>query len=215
MNKALFLSGGWDGHHPGQIVQIFAPAFEAASGWQADIVTSCDILSDAAALSAYGLIFPCWTMGSLTAEQTKGLVEAVRAGTGLAGIHGGMGDAFRGNLDYEWMVGGHFVGHPHVGDYTVRVRDFASPVMEGVSPRFQYNSEQYYMLIDPGIHILADTEYVHEGRACNMPVVWLKTWGRGRVFYSALGHEPAEFERYPEVRSLTVRGILWAAGLIK
>ncbi|GAB4169245.1 MAG: ThuA domain-containing protein [Terrimicrobiaceae bacterium] len=213
MNKALFLSGGWDGHHPEQIVQIFAPAFAEASGWETDVVTSCDILSDTEAMAAYGLIFPCWTMGSLTAEQTGGLLGAVRAGAGLAGIHGGMGDAFRGNLDFEWMVGGHFVGHPHVGDYTVRVRDFASPIMNGMSPRFAYRSEQYYMLTDPGIHVLADTEYVFEGKTCDMPVVWVKTWGSGRVFYSALGHEPGEFERCPEVRALTLRGMLWAAGL--
>jgi hypothetical protein len=50
-------------------------------------------------------------MGQLSREQSAGLQQAVRAGTGLAGIHGGMGDAFRGNLEYEWMVGGHFVGH--------------------------------------------------------------------------------------------------------
>ena len=30
-------------------------------------------------------------------------------------------DAFRGNVEYQWMVGGQFVGHPHVGKYTVRL----------------------------------------------------------------------------------------------
>ena len=44
-----------------------------------------------------------------------------------------------------------------------------------------------------------------------MPVVWVKTWGRGRVFYSALGHLPREFVDYPAVREFTVAGMLWAA----
>lgn len=152
-------------------------------------------------------------MGALTEAQTKGLQEAVQSGVGLAGIHGGMGDAFRGNLDYEWMTGGHFVGHPHVGDYTIRIRELASPITKGLPPSFAYRSEQYYMMIDPGIHILADTEYLYEGQTVIMPVAWTKHWGRGRVFYSALGHAPEEFEQFPEALKLTVQGMLWAAGI--
>lgn len=153
-------------------------------------------------------------MGTLTKEQSAGLCEAIRGGVGLGGIHGGMGDAFRGDLDYEWMVGGHFVGHPHVGDYTVRITDAASPITEGLPGSFVYQSEQYYLLVDPGVHVLADTVYEHEGRRITMPVAWTKTWGKGRVFYNALGHQPDEFERFPEARRLTVRGLLWAAGLL-
>ena len=212
MKKALFLAGGWEGHHPDRIVQLFAADFEAA-GLQPEIVKSLDPLADAAALQAYALIFPCWTMGPLTPEQEKGLVAAVRAGVGLGGIHGGMGDAFRGRLDYEWMTGGHFVGHPYVGDYSVRVVDRTHPATDGLPAQFAYRSEQYYMLVDPGIHVLADTEYVYEGRSVTMPVAWTKAWGAGRVFYQALGHQPEEFTEFPEARRLTVQGCLWAAGL--
>ena len=212
MKKALFLAGGWEGHHPDRSVQLFAKDLESA-GLQPEIVKSLDPLADAAALQAYALVFPCWTMGPLTPEQEKGLVTAVRAGVGLGGIHGGMGDAFRGRLDYEWMTGGHFVGHPYVGDYSVRVVDRTHPATEGLPADFAYRSEQYYMLVDPGIHLLADTQYVHEGRTVTMPVAWTKMWGKGRVFYQALGHQPEEFAEFPEARRLTVQGCLWAAGL--
>lgn len=150
-------------------------------------------------------------MGSITPEQSAGLREAVRAGTGLAGVHGGMGDAFRGDTNYEWMVGGHFVGHPYVGEYIVHVVDAGHPAMKGLPAEFVYRSEQYYMLVDPAICVLADSEYTHEGGVCRMPVVWTKTWGLGRIFYSALGHEPSEFGRFPEVFAMSVRGLLWAA----
>jgi len=153
-------------------------------------------------------------MGELTPEQGKSLQEAVKSGVGLGGAHGGMGDAFRGNLDYEWMVGGHFVGHPHVGDYTVRIRDFSSPVTAGLPAIFAVHSEQYYLLVDPAVDVLADTEYVYEGRSCAMPVAWTRPWGNGRVFYSALGHCPEDFSRCPEALALTVRGLLWAAGAL-
>ena len=70
------------------------------------------------------------------------------------------------------------------------------------------------MMIDPAVHVLADTEYLHEGRSCTMPVAWIKTWGKGRVFYSALGHAPEEFTEFPEALTLSTRGLLWAAGAL-
>jgi len=213
MKRALLFWGGWPGHQPEKFATRFAESLRC-KGFSPQVESSLDCLADAEKLKSYALIVPCWTMGTLTQEQSDGLQQAVKSGVGLAGIHGGMGDAFRGNLDYEWMVGGHFSGHPHVGDYTVRIRDFASPITQGLPGTFGYRSEQYYMMIDPGIHLLADTEYLYEGHVCTMPVAWIKMWGKGRVFYSALGHEPEEFDRFPEAWTLTMRGLLWAAGEI-
>jgi len=208
--KALLLPGGWDGHKPEQFVQILANQLTSA-GMECETIPSLSVLADESRLKAFDVIVPCWTMGALTPEESTGLQNAVRSGAGVAGIHGGMGDAFRGNLDYEWMVGGHFVGHPHVGDYTVRIKDFSSSITAGLPASFAYNSEQYYMMVDPGIHVLADSEYVYEERTCTMPVAWIKCWGRGRVFYSALGHAPEEFEKSPEALRLAIQGICWAA----
>jgi type 1 glutamine amidotransferase len=64
------------------------------------------------------------------------------------------------------------------------------------------------------LDVLADTVYQHAGRSVIMPVAWTKSWGAGRVFYNALGHHPDEFTTFPEARRLTVRGCLWAAGLL-
>ncbi|MFA6960436.1 MAG: ThuA domain-containing protein [Opitutaceae bacterium] len=211
--RVLFVSGGWDGHKPHEIVEIFRSAL-AVHGFESEVEVSLDVLADAEWLKTFAVIFPCWTMGTLTKEQSQGLQDAVRSGVGLAGIHGGMGDAFRGNLDYEWMTGGHFVGHPHVGDYTVNVCAVSNPIVTDMTGTFAYRSEQYYLMVDPAIEVLADTSYVYEGRACTMPVAWVKTWGEGRVFYSALGHAPEEFTTYPVAKELTVRGVLWAARML-
>jgi len=213
MKRALLIAGGWNGHQPEKFVHIFAEELRAR-GLAPQVACSLDCLADQKALEEFSLIFPCWTMGSLSPEQAKGLLGAVASGVGLGGIHGGMGDAFRGNLDYEWMVGGHFVGHPTVGDYLVKITDKGSPITQGLPEGFRYNSEQYYMLVDPGIHVLADTDYLFEGRVCRMPVAWTKTWGKGRVFYSALGHAPEEFTAHPEALRLAVQGVLWAAGAL-
>lgn len=211
--RALFLSGGWEGHQPEKIAQRFAEALRL-HGFEPQIETSLECLTAIADLAGYDLIFPCWTMAQLTKEQSAALVGAVRAGANLGGIHGGMGDAFRGDLDYEWMVGGHFAGHPHVGEYAVRIVDGTHPITAGLPREFVYRSEQYYMLIDPAVHVLAETDYLHDGRTVPMPVAWTKCWGRGRVFYCSLGHDPAEFDLFPAAMELTLRGLRWASGAL-
>jgi type 1 glutamine amidotransferase len=210
MKTGLIIEGGWKGHEPAAIAQFLAYHLEL-EGFEVTVADTLDVLNDADLLSAYDLISPNWTMGQLTPGQSANLLAAVHRGTGLGGLHGGMGDAFRGNLKYEWMVGGHFVGHPYVGKYTVEVRDRAHPITRGLPDSFTYDSEQYYMMIDPGITVLANTSYAHEGQVITMPVIWTKQWGRGRVFYSALGHQAEELTRYPAVAEMTVRGLKWAA----
>ncbi len=211
--KALIIQGGWDGHEPEVVATFFAKALEA-EGFTVTISDTLDALNDLDVLKGYDLISPGWTMGELSNEQSKNLREAIHSGVGLGGCHGGMGDAFRGDLNYEWMVGGHFVGHPHVGEYTVNVKDSRHPITQSSPKSFIYDSEQYYMMVDPSIEVLADTVYQYEGQDVTMPVIWTKQWGKGRVFYSALGHKAQEFIDYPAVAQMTIEGMKWATRTI-
>ncbi len=209
MKSALIFWGGWNGHTPEQTAELLAGQLRA-NDFEVRIETSLDALLDAEALKKLNLIVPMWTMGQITKAQSAGLCGAVKGGVGLAGVHGGMGDSFRGNIEYEWMVGGHFVGHPYVGDYTVKLTK-KSPLTEGLPAEFPYKSEQYYMLVDPANDVLAETIYDREGRKVTMPVIWTRKWGEGKVFYSALGHTADELKKYPAVLEMTVKGMLWAA----
>lgn len=208
--KALIVYGGWDGHQPQQVAQTFEKALKA-KGAQVEMSDSLDVLVDGAKLASLDVIIPHWTMGKMTGEQWTGLSEAIRSGVGLAGMHGGMGDAFRESLDFQWMVGGQFVGHPHVGDYQIRLTGQMSKITAPLPTHMAYKSEQYYQLVDPGVNVLADTLYEFDGRRTIMPCIWTKAWGKGRVFYSALGHSAQEFVDYPAVLEMTVNGIIWAA----
>ena len=210
MKKALIFWGGWDGHTPRETTELFARQLEP-HGFDVTVVNSLEPLEDHAALMKLDLIIPIWTMGQISEAQLKGLNEAVRGGVGIAGVHGGMCDAFRRRIEYAWMTGGQFVGHPHVGEYTVRLTGVKSPITKGMKSKFVYDSEQYYMITDPSITVLAETVYAWEGKDVVMPVAWTKTWGKGRVFFSALGHTAAEVKKYPEVLAMTTRGMLWAA----
>lgn len=217
--KALIFCNGEGGsfHDPVAMSEMFRDAL-ADKGVEVELHENMDCLNDAGHLKEVDVIVPNWTMGKFEGEQSGNLTGAVAEGTGVAGVHGGAGDAFRDDLNYQWMVGGQFVGHPHGGEYEVKLTGEKSPITAGVTSPFTYNSEQYYMLTDPANRVLATTEYAggDEYRQSDspmaLPVVWTKTWGKGRVFYSALGHTAQEFKDYPEVLAMTVRGLAWAAG---
>jgi len=210
--RALIVWGGWAGHEPEQGADIVAGMLRAA-GFEVALETSTAAFADPA-LHELDLIVPIYTMATLEKEELANLCRAVEGGVGLGGYHGGMGDAFRLATAYQFMCGGQFVAHPgNIIDYRVNVTRPDDPVMAGIED-FDYRSEQYYLHVDPAIEVLATTTFsgAHapwvEGVV--MPVVWKHRYGRGRVFYSSLGHVAAEFA-VPEMRTILERGLLWAA----
>ena len=78
-------------------------------------------------------------------------------------------------------------------------------------------SEQYYMHTDPGNEVLATTTFTGRHgdtpwiKGTVMPVVWKRTFGTSRIFYSSLGHVATDFD-VPELFEIMKRGMLWAAG---
>ncbi|HRU05126.1 MAG TPA: ThuA domain-containing protein, partial [Candidatus Brocadiia bacterium] len=157
MKKALIVQGGWQGHEPKPVAEILAAAL-AKRGIQAEIADTLDAFADLAKLKIYDLLVPHWTMGEIKNEQAKPLMQAVQEGVGLAGIHGGMGDAFRQCTAFQHMVGGQFVAHPGGAGvtYEVSIVDQEHPITRGLKA-FSVTSEQYYMHVDPGNHVLAVT----------------------------------------------------------
>ncbi|MCC6485412.1 MAG: ThuA domain-containing protein [Armatimonadetes bacterium] len=213
MKKALIVWGGWDGHEPKQCADIFAPILQE-KGFDVKVSDSMDPYKDADYMSSLSLIVPVWTMGQIEGEQESGLLSAIKSGVGVAGWHGGMGDAFRNNTEYQFMVGGQWVAHPgNVIDYKVNITNGDDPITQGLSD-FAMHSEQYYMHVDPSNEVLATTTFNGAHAAwidgCVMPVVWKRKYGNGRVFYSSLGHVAADFD-VPEAREIQVRGMMWAA----
>jgi type 1 glutamine amidotransferase len=213
MKSALFVWGGWDGHQPRETTNLFAAALREG-GYTVELAETLDVYLNAEKLAALDLIVPVWTMGTITAEQERGLLEAVKSGVGLAGWHGGMGDSFRANPDYQFMVGGQWVAHPGgIIDYEVNITDHADPVTAGLSD-FKMHSEQYYMHVDPSNKVLATTTFNGDHApwiaGCVMPVVWKRMWGQGRVFYCSVGHTAQDFD-VPEAREIVRRGMLWAS----
>ena len=215
--KALIFQGGWDGHEPELVAKRFASLLEK-HGYRCTISDIQDCLADLDALKALDLIVPCWTMGEIRPEYSMNVSKAVASGVGLAGCHGGMCDAFRNDVEWQFMTGGQWVAHPGCDgvNYMVNVRRGSSPIVEGIED-FPVCSEQYYLHIDPAVEVLATTRfplvpYYHSSnKPVDMPVAWTKFWGNGRVFYCSLGHHDDVFDKSPEAQLLMERGMVWAA----
>lgn len=223
----LIVRGGWTGHDPVASTEFFVPALEAM-GFSLDIEDTPEVYADARTMTRYDLIVQCVTMGSATVDEVEGLRQAVAAGAGLAGWHGGLIDSYRNATDYLQLVGAQFAAHPHAPedrghtdrepyrDYTVKFTESAAthPITQGMAD-FDIRTEQYWVLSDSHNRVLATSEMVPgEGdewdEPLTMPVAWTRQWGQGRIFTTTLGHTLDVLHR-PAVKSLIERGMDWAA----
>jgi len=212
MREALIVWGGWSGHEPEQCAAIIRGMLEE-DGFKVYVENTTEAFADPT-IKDLSLIVPIFTMSKIEKEELSNLVSAIEGGVGLGGYHGGMGDAFREAVEYQFMVGGQWVAHPgNIIDYRVDIVRKDDPVMEGIES-FPYRSEQYYMHVDPSNEVLATTtfngDHAYWIDGVTMPVVWKRRYGKGRVFYSSLGHVSREFE-VPEMRTILRRGLNWAA----
>jgi uncharacterized protein len=215
MKKALIFQGGWEGHEPEGVAKILADILRNEN-FEVKITDTLTTLEEDD-LSSYDLIVPNWTQGTIMKEQLQALMNAVANGTGLAGLHGGMGDSFRMETEYQFMVGGQWVAHPGNDGitYQVHILDSNHPLTKGMED-FTVASEQYYMHVDPAVKVhattifpIADGPHQVNGEV-DMPVVWTKKWGKGKVYYCSLGHV-AEIVSMPEVINLMRKGFAWAS----
>jgi uncharacterized protein len=211
--KVLFVHGGWEGHDPELTRDLFVP-WMRSEGAQVTVSDNLDSYLDKELMDSLDLIVQIWTMGTITKEQEKGLLDAVKNGAGIAGWHGGLCDSFRNNVEYQFMTGGQWVSHPGgVIDYKVNIIDQNDRITKGLKD-FAMHSEQYYMHVDPNVNVLATTRFSADHApwidGCVMPVVWKKYYGKGRIFYSSLGHVIKDFD-VPEALEIQQRGIRWAS----
>jgi uncharacterized protein len=214
MARALITWGGWDGHEPDKVAALFAAWLQDA-GMEVMVTDSLACFDDADALKAHDLIVPVWTMSQIGKEQALNACAAVAAGTGIAGCHGGMCDAFRDNVDWQFMTGAQWVAHPGNDGVRHGVRMVSGDALVAGIADFEIETEQYYLHVDPAVKVHAVTDFpVADGpHAVNgpvaMPVVFTKGYGAGRVYYNALGHK-AEVIGAGPAAELMRRGLIWA-----
>ena len=208
--KALVVWGGMELHTPERGAHVVRELLEA-EGFAVTVTGDYDALG-ADDVGSNDLVVPVITDGTLAPEKMARLIEAVRAGTGLAGYHMGLATSFRSSVPFRYAASCYWVQHPgNIITYRVDVRDH--PLMAGIES-FEHTSEQYYLNYDPAVEVLATTVFSGEFHPWRkdvvMPVVFTTMHDQGRVFYSSLGHTADELAGGP-VREILRRGLLWAA----
>jgi len=227
--RALVVRGGWAGHEPVKATDLFIP-FLRAHGFAVEVAASPAPYADPELMAATDLVVQCMTMATISDAEVAGLSAAVAAGTGLAGWHGGIADAYRASADYLQLVGGQFAAHaarcgpgertgdqsdnyvPHRITMTPAAADH--PVTAGLAD-FELDTEQYWVLTDDYNEVLATTTtairpWAPWHRPVTCPAVWTRRWGDGRVFVATPGHTVAILEE-TSVRTIVERGLLWAS----
>jgi len=162
----------------------------------------------------------------LTAAQRAAFQAYLEQGGGFVGIHGAGGDSH-----YKWswyadsLVGARFIGHPMLPQFqhaTIRIEDSAHPIMQGLPPKWERTDEYYSFersVRGHGYRVLASLdERTYSPRMFfsniamgDHPIIWVHCVGRGRAFFSALGHAPQTYSE-PQHVGLLARAIEWASG---
>jgi hypothetical protein len=156
----------------------------------------------------------------LTPEQKSDLLSFVRDdGKGFVATHAGA-TGFFSWPEFGDMLGGRFDEHPWgIAEATVIVEDRASPIVAHLPATFTVVDEHYQLkdFSRDKLHVLARLDatklnlkapLVHR-KDGDFPVAWTKTYGKGRVFYSTLGH-PRELWDQPWLQQVYFKALAWA-----
>jgi type 1 glutamine amidotransferase len=140
------------------------------------------------------------------ANQEKGLCDFVRGGGGYVGIHSAT-DAFKKSDAYWELVGGRFAGHGG-GKFKVYIHDHDHPVTKGLED-FEIQDETYRHRYHLNL-VMRSLIRMDRGKE-RQSMGWVQPYGKGRVFYTSLGHGREAWAN-PHFQRLVVRGAYWAAG---
>lgn len=164
--------------------------------------------------------------------QKQALREWIEAGGGWVGVHGAGGDgAYAWRWYVEDLLGAQFIGHPmgpQFQDARLVVEDRGHPATAQLPESFVHNEEWYSFdrsVRAKGYRVLATVDestysprlkFLGADRDLRMggdhPVIWSHCAGKGRVFYSALGHQAKSYA-LPEMEHLLEGAIAWSARL--
>ena len=220
--KVLLLSGGKRQHHGYRDQALYlSGTLENTGRFQVTICEDASIL-ETPAMSKYDLLIVNADRRDdefkFSNSQQEAIFSYVRGGHGYVSIHAADNAAKDWSPTWKEMLGGVFShfglpdGKPRKGTYVVRIADTSSPITNGLKD-FNLTDELYYQLqMMPDVQPLATIEF--QGTA--WPVAWTRTFGKGRVFHTVLGHrdfgpEKDDPLKDPNLGRLIVQGIDWVA----
>ena len=149
--------------------------------------------------------------GDLSSPQETNLLKFVSSGKGFIGLHGASA-SFKSHPKYFKMLGGRFVSHKKIGPFNINITDKDHPITKNLND-FTFDDEPYRHDFSTGgeIHILAKADYQDEVDPKLEPIMWVKNFGQGKVFFCALGHRNRSLKS-DIFRTIIKRAVKWVLG---
>jgi type 1 glutamine amidotransferase len=187
------------------------------------LITKKKLGDNAKNLDDFDAIF-LYTTGEiyLDGEQRNALLSFVKDdGKGLLGAHSATDTWYRWP-QYGEMIGGYFDNHPWHKEVRVNIEDHTFPAMKHFADSITLNDEIYqfrdYSRDKVRVLMSLDVNSVDlHAKGVNrtdkdFAVTWVRDYGKGRVFYSSLGHENAVWDR-KDIQQMWVEAVKWAMGM--
>ena len=166
----------------------------------------------------------------LNDQEMKDLLDAVHEdGIGLVGVHSALDSSYNGanSAEYHEMLGGYFSGHPFntfphpIVNFPIINEEPSFPAVSHFAHEFWKQDELYVPKnwSRDKVNVLLrmdqsklDFTGITTPPGNDVAVAWVKMYGKGRVFYSTLGHTKESFSD-PEIRRMYEEAVKWALGL--
>jgi putative membrane-bound dehydrogenase-like protein len=199
--EILLLGHKSEHHNSEKFAEIISQQF-FKDGINISYTTDPDDLN-AGNLSKYDGLMIYSNHDQITPAQEKALLDYVKSGRGFIPVHCAS-FCFQNSPEYINMVGGQFKTHK-TGEFAATVVDKKHPVMKGVNAFTTWDETYVHDKIAKDIHVV--TERVEGDH--HEPYTWVKKYGKGKVFYTAYGHDERTWKN-PDFLKLLENGILWA-----
>ena len=179
--------------------QLLKQIGDQSGAFEVTATEDCSLISREALKDYKAVVF--YTTGELpiSEEQKAAFLNFIKSGGGFVGIHSAT-DTFYKWPEYGELIGAYFDGHPWHQDVTVKVDDQHHPATRHLGKSFQIKDEIYQMknFSRDRVHVVMSLDAssvnlalpaVHRADK-DFALAWWREYGRGRVFYTALGYRP-------------------------
>jgi hypothetical protein len=220
--KVLYLthSAGWKHDVLPLSEQMLKEIGERSGAFEVTATQDCSALTRDKLKQYSAVVF--YTTGELpiTDEQKAALLDFIKSGKGFVGIHSAT-DTFYKWPEYGELIGGYFDQHPWHQEVTVKVEDQNHPASRHLGKSFKMTDEIYqfkdfsrsrvHVLLSLNVNSDLTKPTVHRTDK-DFALAWWRNYGKGRVFYTALGHRP-EVWQDERFQQHLLGGLRWAMGI--
>ncbi len=220
MKKILMLthSAGFKHDYLPVASEVVKELGKESGAFEATTTEDCSLINADNLKNYDALIFATTGELPMSDEQKTALIDFVSSGKAFIGIHNAT-DTFYNFSEYGEMIGGYFSGHPWTQEVVICVEDRNHPSTRHLDESFKVSDEIYthrnWSRDKTHVLMSLDNDSIDLSKGNrednDYAMAWCHDYGKGRVFYTALGH-PKEIWQDERLRKHLLGGILWAMG---